>query len=434
MTTARPGKKHFIVRVQGLDGEFTLVNNTKHAYLEVVEGKLKVLIAAAAPHPDIKAFRALLETEDNMEVTVYIPGIEAFRPQEYAVAILHQLPSRLNLGQEALNYVQNKKIPALYVVGMQTSVPDFNRLSPGLTINPQGAAQTDEVAAVYNPAFNRFSLDAALQGRFRHFPPVDVPFGEYKLAPGTELVLKQQVGSVPTNKPVLALQVSPAGRQGVLVGDGVWQWRLNEFATQENTEAFDRLFLNVVQLLTVKETRKRLHVYPVQDEFKEAEEVAFEADVYNEVFQKIYGQRISLTLTHEDGSKKSFSFVNGANFSRFNVGSLKPGLYKYEAATQINGRTERDQGELIVQSQQLEALQSQADFNLLYQLAGSTGAGFFRDNQLSELTNTLLKAEFKPILYSTEKVKELINQKWLFFFLFLLLATEWFLRKYKGGY
>ena len=433
-TAGSPGKKHFVVTSQPVNGEFTELNNTRHAYIDVIEGKLKVLIAAAAPHPDIKAIKQALEIEENIEVEVYLPGINQLRSNNYDLAILHQLPTFHRVGADALELVKSKKIPALYIIGMQSDIPGFNQLNSGVTINRKGASQTDQVLPTFNQSFGKFNFSPELQQQLKNYPPVEVPFADFTLAPGMDVILKQQVGSLATDKPLLAAKSGAAGKTGVLIGDGIWEWRLREFSESESAESFDKLFQNIVQLLTVKETKKRLNVYPVKDEFSETEAVQFQAEVYNNVYQQIYDQQINLTITGEDNQKREFSFVNGQGNARFTAGNFTEGIYRYTATTRLDGKTETDRGEFIVQANQLEALTSQADHNLLYQLATQTGGSFFLPEQLTNLQELLLNQNFKPVLYPSERLLDIINLKWIFFLLLALLSLEWFLRKYFGGY
>ena len=57
------------------------------------------------------------------------------------------------------------------------------------------------------------------------------------------------------------------------------------------------------------------------------------------------------------------------------------------------------------------------------------------------ITQTLAVAEkikanetVKPVIYQTTPTNPLINLKWIFALLALLLAVEWFLRRYFGAY
>ena len=433
LTATSPGKKHYQVAALPQSGEYTTLNNAKHAYLDIIKGKLKVLIAAAAPHPDIKALRAAIETNDNFETVLYIPGVFPLKQDRYDVAVLHQIPSRQRSGDEALAFIREKKIPTLYVIGAQSDLPAFNTLKTGLAINRRGN-QTDEVIPVANRNFKKFDLHQAAATEFNKYPPAEVPFAEFALAPNTEVVLYQQVGRVKTEKPLLATQVSEERRSAALMADGIWQWRLTEAAATDHPDTFDKLMVSVVQLLTAQQNKKRLNVFPVQDEFYVSDDIRFEADVYNAIYEKIYNQNITLRLTDEKKRTRSFSFVNGEGFSGLNIGNLPGGVYNYTASALINGKPEQDKGEFVVQELQLEALNALADHDLLHQLGQKTGTPLYYPNQMEQLKQDLLKADFKNIIYANETLEDLINVKWIFFLLLALVSAEWFLRKYYGNY
>ncbi|GEO04825.1 hypothetical protein AAE02nite_24890 [Adhaeribacter aerolatus] len=433
LTATAPGKKHYEIEALPQKGEFSTLNNTKHAYLDIIKGKLSVLIAAAAPHPDIRAIRAAIQTNDNFETVLFIPGITQFKPDKYDVAVLHQLPSRLSGNNEALAYVRQKNIPALYIVGSQTDLAAYNQLGTGLTINRRGG-QTDEVIPVLNASFRKFQIDQTTTSAFEKYPPADVPFADFNVSPGTEVILLQQVGRVKTTKPLLAASVKNQKHNATLLAEGIWQWRLTEGAATENPAHFDKLMVSTIQLLTAQQNKKRLNVYPVQDEYYVTDDIRFEAEVYNAIYERIFGQEINLRITDEKNKSRTFSFNNGEGFSGLNIGNLPGGVYSYVASTTLDGKPEQDRGQFVVQELQLEALNALADHNLLYQLAQKTNSRLYYPNQLEQLQADILKADYKNIIYPNEKLEDLVNLKWLFFVLLLLVSIEWTLRKYHGSY
>ncbi|WP_303310772.1 VWA domain-containing protein [Hymenobacter sp. BT730] len=428
-----PGKRRYEVVVEKQPGEFTLLNNSKFAYVDVVKGKLKVLLAGAAPHPDLKALRAAIQQNDNFDLVTYLPGISPLKAQDYDVAILHQLPASGGLGSEVVAQVRQRKIPAFYILGAQSDFDAYNRLGAGLTVQPRGA-QTDDVTPVPNPAFARFSFEDDAQRRFAAYSPAPVPFGSLRLSGGAEAALFQQVGRLKTQRPLLVFGGSAAQRQATLLTDGSWQWRLQE-ATEHNDrpEAYDRLIIRTLQLLTQNANKKRLDVYPTQDAFSSQDDVTFGAETYNAVFERIYNQRITLTLTDEKQQTRTFSYTNTEDGAPLHLGSLPGGLYRYTARATLGGQPQQDRGELLVQEQQLEALEARADHNLLYQLSRRSGQRLYFPQQFAQLTQDIEKANYKPVIYSEENLKELINMKWLFFLILTLISAEWALRKYSGG-
>ncbi len=429
-----PGKRRYEVVVERQAGEFTPLNNNKFAYLEIVKGKLRVLLAGAAPHPDLKALRAAIQGNDTFDLVTYLPGISALKAgQDYDVAVLHQLPARSGVGAEVLAEVRRRRVPALYVLGAQSDFNAYNALGTGLTVQPRGS-QTDDVTPTLNPAFSRFTFEEDALRRFSAYPPAPVPFGEYRLGGGAEAALWQQVGRVKTQKPLLVFGGTPQQRQATLLTDGSWQWRLQEAVDHnDQPEAYDRLINRTLQLLTQNANKKRLDVYPTQDAFSTQDDVTFAAETYNAIFERIYGQQITLTLTDEQQRTRNFTYTSAEDGTPLHLGALPGGLYRYTARATISGQPQQDRGEVLVQEQQLEALQSRADHNLLYQLARRSSSRLYYPQQFRQLTDDILKANYKPVIYSQEDLKDLINLKWLFFLILALVTVEWATRKYSGG-
>jgi hypothetical protein len=74
-----------------------------------------------------------------------------------------------------------------------------------------------------------------------------------------------------------------------------------------------------------------------------------------------------------------------------------------------------------------------ADHLLLQNLAQETGAKFYLPNNIKDLQNELSNnAKMKPVVYEEEILSTFIQQKWIFGLIFLLLAGEWFIRKWNG--
>ncbi len=434
LTAPAPGKRRYGVRIVPQAGEFTALNNRRTAFVEIVKGKLRVLLAGAAPHPDLKALRAAIVGNDNFDLTLALPGIAPLPAgTDFDVAILHQLPAQGGLGAELLAQEQARKVPTLYVLGPQSDLLAYNQLGAGLTVQPRGA-QTDDVTPLPNPNFTRFATEEEAARRFAAYPPAPVPFGDYRLGPGAEAALWQSVGRLPTQKPLLVFGGGAERRQATLLTGGSWQWRLAEAVEHDDKpEAYDRLIIRTLQLLTQNASKKRLDVYPTQDAFGTQDDVALGAETYNAVFERLYNQKIDLTLTDSARRVRRFSFANPDDGSPLHLGPLPAGLYRYQARATLGGTPQQDAGELLVQSQPLESLESKADHNLLAQLARRSGSRLYYPTQFEQLTRDILKANYKPVITAEDDLKDLINLKWIFFVLLGFLTVEWAARKYSGG-
>lgn len=442
-TATQKGVQHFVVDVLPQSGEFSTQNNRQDVYIDVINGKEKILLLALSPHPDIKALRTILEKNQNYQVDVNIltgtPDAPAIASDKaYDLIILHQLPDNGGLGGPALQKLLARNgsggaTPLLFVLGTQSATAPLNTLNPVLQITAQ-SNQTDKALARFNPDFKQLNLDASRLDLLEKLPPLTVPYGDYKLQPGSEVVLWQQVGSVRTTKPLLALNITGPRKAAVLAGEGLWQWRLEEYALTDKQEVVDDLIQKVVQLISVKEDRRKLRVYPVRNEFMAGERVIFETELYNDIYERVYDQPVNLQISDEKGLTRSYNYTPTATNSRFELSRLPEGVYQFKATTTFNNKSETASGQFIVRDLQLEALNTTADHALLRQVAQQTGGRYYNASNLTQLVQTLTTRQTPARLTSTEEMDEIINWRWLFFLILALAGIEWGVRKINGGY
>ena len=437
-TATQKGVQHYVVDVLPQPGEFSTRNNRQDVYLDVIDGKEKVLLLALTPHPDIKALRNILEKNQNYELDVRIltgTPAEATPPADktYDLIILHQIPDNGGVGTALVQKYLSKNTPVLFVLGNQSSMGPFNTSNPVMQVNAQ-PNQSDKVTGVFNPEFKQLNLDPARLDILSKLPPMLVPYGEFRLQAGSEVVLWQQVGSVRTTKPLLALNVTSPRKTAVLAGEGLWAWRLEEYALTDKQEVVDELIQKVIQLISVKEDRRKLRVYPIRNEFVAGEKVIFETELYNDIYERLYDKPVRLEISDEKGITRSYNYTPTDANSRFEISRLPEGAYRFRASVTVNNKAEQASGQFVVRDLQLEALNTTADHGLLRQLSQQTGGKFYNASQTDELVLTLTNRPHPARLTSTEEMNELINWRWLFFVVLTLVAVEWGLRKFYGGY
>ena len=73
--------------------------------------------------------------------------------------------------------------------------------------------------------------------------------------------MNQRIGSVVTDRPLVLTFDDNGRRKGAIVGEGFWQWRLNEFSETERTEAFDEVFAKLLQYLSTREDKRRFRSF-----------------------------------------------------------------------------------------------------------------------------------------------------------------------------
>ncbi len=127
-----------------------------------------------------------------------------------------------------------------------------------------------------------------------------------------------------------------------------------------------------------------------------------------------------------------YTYVTSPSSSRYRIGGLKEGIYRYTASTTLNGSKEQVSGEFLVTAQNLESQNLVADFVLLRKLADQSGGRFYFESELSKLSGDLNTLQAKTLIHSEDSFHPMINLKAVFFLLLFLLSLEWFTRKLFG--
>jgi hypothetical protein len=435
---AEQGIQRFDVQVEVKSGEHNVKNNRSTAFVEVVEGKKKILVVASSPHPDVKALRSVVEKNSNYDFLLHIPGIQEtesknLQPTAVDLVIFHQSPDKRGRTRDLFQRFVNSRTSLFIVVGTQSDMSLMTQANMPLKFD-QPPRQMDDVMPVVNPAFSSFLISPEANTVFSGFPPVWVPFGKMQVPASAAPLLFQRVGSLTTDKPLLWVNATDNQKVAFMLADGFWQWRLHEYSKFENTETFDEVFGKLIQYLSTTDDKSKFRSYPVEQQFSDTETVVFESQVYNDIYEPVFGNSVSLELTDERSKKYQYSYVISPGNARYEIGGLQEGVYRYRSSTEINGKREEVRGQFLVTAQQAELQNLTADFDLLRKLATVTGGKFYKTTEFENLQSDLTAKEATGRIHSEEKYDSLLNLKWVFFLLLTLASLEWFFRKYYGGY
>lgn len=432
------GIQRYDVSVRPIAGETNLRNNNSSIFIEVVEGKKKIVLIAPAPHPDIKALKSVVEKNSNYEFIVHIPGVvEAdaalLKPGAAELFIFHQVIDNSGKTAALFQTLYKSNASVLLMIGSNSNLRQLAAYQIPIQFESFGG-QWDDVTPVVNSNFRDFSFSDNTNGIFARYPPADVPFGKFTWPATASVLLYQRIGSIATDRPLLMVWPDNNRKISALIGEGLWRWRLNEFSDTGNTVAFDELFSKLVQYLSTLEDKRKFRSFPLQNEFSDSEPVVIESQVYNDLFELVYGNTIKLDVRNESGAITNYSYVISPGSARYRIGGLKEGVYRFTASTVVNDKTETVSGQFLVRAQNLEAQNLTADFGLLRSVAQQSGGKFYPVAQINQLTTDLQQVKAASLIHTEETFNQLINLKWVFFLLLALISAEWFMRKYLGGY
>jgi hypothetical protein len=432
------GMQKLDIQIDPKPGEVNVQNNRASVFVEVVAGKKKILVVASSPHPDIKALREVVDKNPNYEFLLHIPGVEPLteqqlNPAEIDLAIFHQAPDTKGKTREVFRQFATSKTPLFLIVGSQTDLSQVAKQNMPVTFD-SAPRDYDEVIPGTNPAFSHFSISSESNAIIPNYPPVSVPFGKMRTPGSAAPVLFQKVGAVTTEKPLLYVDEQDHRKIAVMLGEGLWRWKLNEFDRFENSAAFDEVFSKLIQYLSTGEDKRKFRSYPIKQEFSDTEPVVFESQVYNDIFEPVYGNAVNIELTSDSGKKTRYLYTTSAGNTRYQIGGLGEGVYRYVASTKLNNKDERVGGEFAVIARQAELQNLTADFDLLKRMSSNTGGQFYLLSKADDLKASLQTMKAKSVIHSEDSYSALVNLKWVFFLLLTLASLEWFARKFFGSY
>ena len=432
LDASQSGLQHYQVQITTNPDEFNTQNNKADAYVEVVEGKERILLLAASPHPDLKAIKSAVETNKNYELDVFIPGIYREPSEEmYDLVIFHQFPASGNLLMPWFNQYKREGIPYWIIT---TPKSNYNLLNSKIDFASIRllSRDADAISACFNTSFNAFTLSDDLKTLLADVPPVYVPFS--KINTNAPVFLYQQLGAVVTQNPLFIFSEIDNTRTALLLTDGLWKWKLYEYSHHERNTAFNELITKTVQYLSTRKDKRKFRCYPAKKEYDPLKPVVFETEVYNELYELVYNKNIDLTIRDTNGQEQQFSYVTSPGNTQYSISGLKEGIYKYRASTQLNNKEETVQGEFLVKKLNREALNLTANFDLLEAVASKSGGEFYTIDEFNQLNEALIKNKAPQIIHSSEFFLPVIAAEWVFFLILILISMEWFYRKYSGHY
>jgi hypothetical protein len=424
---ASVGYRKYTVKISQLEGENSIKNNVLSFYIQVIDGRQKILLTANGPHPDVAALRSVIENNKNYEIDFKkVNDIKSINGYDLIVA--HNYDGSNGLVNEA---IQNGAVPSLFIVGNQTNVTNLANKKIGFSGINNGY---EDVGIVLNNNFKEITLSPEITSLLSNVPPLQSPFQGIKFASAINILAFQQVGNIKLNTPAIYFTQKGKSKIGVIMGEGIWRWKLTDQVRNKTTQNFEDFFGKVMTYLALKENKDPFRV-AVNNEYTENEEVVVKAELYNQSFELINEPEVAFNYTTENGEKFESFFIKTNEAYQLNLGKLNPGVYTWEAKANFQGTNYAKKGTFLVKELKIEWLNSVANHQVLRSLADLSGGEFYDANQLSELENELLnRDDIVTVVYQEKSFDDLIDYKWLFFLIVLLISVEWFFRKYHGAY
>ena len=416
------GLQIFKATIASKEKEKNTFNNTKNFAVEVIDQKTNIAIISVINHPDLGALKRAIESNVQRKVTIIKPH-EVKTLQDYNVLILYQPTTEFTTIFE-----NNKgaKSNTFIITGSNTDFNFLNQQQDNLSFKMSG--QKEDYLSVFNSQFNLFAADNI---GFETLPPLQNAFGTVTTKGAVSVLLSSKIRTIGTNAPLLAFTENQGKRTAYLLGENSWKWRLQTHVNNQSFEKFDIFIDKIIQFLALNNSKKSL-VVEHESFYNSGEAIEITAQFFNKNYDFDEKARLTISVTNiKTKQTKNYDLLKGNNSFKVNLDGLKAGSYTF-TVKELNSKTTYS-GKFEILDFDIEKQFVNPDVEKLTQLATQTqGKAFFSD-QVDALIKTLLEnEEYKAIQKNTVSKTPLIDWIWLLVLISILLATEWFVRKYNG--
>ena len=427
LNATKIGFVKYTVKIKELEGEFTYKNNTSNFYIDIIDGRQKIALAYSGIHPDLSALNYVIENNKNYEVNL-IQYKDLTNINTYDLIICHNYENQ----NESLNdFIKNGKKPVLFIVGASTNFNDLSKLNIGLTGKSN---KSEDVMFSMNGQFNTILYPPNISNLLSSAPPLKSPFGNFKFSKSIDVLAYQKIGNIKLDNPLIYFNKKNAVKYGVIMGEGIWRWRLFDQFKNNTTDNFEFLFSKIISYLAIKENKTPFKTH-LKNEYTESENIIVLSEFYNASYDLIKTNEVEFRLTNENNKLFTYNFFKTTNAYKLDLGRLPQGIYKWSSSMEFNTKTYRNSGSFLIKEVKTELLNNTANHRLLRNISENTNGSFYYPNQLNTIALDInSRDDIVTVSYKEKSFKDLIDYKWILFLILSLLFIEWFIRKFNGGY
>ncbi|MBI5476865.1 MAG: VWA domain-containing protein [Ignavibacteriales bacterium] len=447
----KEGSHKLNVRISKLQGEFTENNNYRSFFIKVLRNKLKVVLIAGSPDPDLPVIRQSLIENKNFNVNALIQKSEnRFYDEPNINNLIDSADCFISIGfptastsqqfiEKISGTIEQRRVPLLFINSKNIDYVKLKYLSAYLPFSWSGVQKEELLVRGVVPEKSRNNSIINLNDKneldlWNRMPPIYKSRTIFKLKPEADILFAASYQNLPADEPLLASRNINRYKTIALTGYGVWRWQLLMQNDEDARSAFARFINNSVKWLTAVGENKKVIVKPVKEFFTTSEPVEFVAEVYNDRLEPVENATLSLSIKKDNySSELSLKSIGNGRYEGF-FENLTEGDYSFNGTAKDDDLVlGSDNGKISVGQINAEFIDTKMNKYLLEKIAQRTGGAYLNINEAEKLPEDIfgkIKFEAKEITHTTEV--EMWNWKYLGVIIIILFAVEWFVRKRKG--
>lgn len=447
-TPKTSGEKKLTITVSGLKEEFTLANNKKIFYVNVLSNKIKVLLISGSPSADMTFIKNSLLTDNNLSVSTltqfrnnqFIESNHVNKIDSADIIFFIGFPTK-ETSSEAVNLI-SKKISdqnTPFFISLTSDV-DVTKLTGFQQQLPFTASQIDNIYQQVQPEIqinennNPIIKNNATNpvNAWNNLPPVLQPRANINVKPESKIISGIRIDNVARQIPLLLTRSLGRNRSIAILAKDIWRWKLQ--TANRNSDLFDSFINNSVRWLNVSDEFKKVKINPVKKIFASGEDIEFSARVFDDAMNPVANSDVTVTVSNQQERFELNLNSVGSGLYEGRLKLINPGDYVFSGEARLNGNIYgEDSGIFNIGEVDIEMLNPGMDYDFLNLLAEETGGKYFQPNQTDELINELNNLSARAIKekFVTSDIK-LWSSEWLLLITIIVFGIEWFIRKRAG--
>jgi hypothetical protein len=421
------GIKEYKVLISSKKIDKNLLNNSKKTSIEVIDYSQKILILSSGSHPDIAALNWALEDQLKSKVTTV--QIDDFNGKinDFDLLIFYK-PTSSKILMNIVEKSRQLEIPSLIISGSEIKSKTAENILLGLKQN--NFKGTNDVRSHLNEDFKSFAFGEKWQNIISEYPPLCVPFSiDYNLVSSANILLYQSVNNLKMPYPLIYFFNNRNIKHGVIIGEGIWRWKMAEYRLNNNAHIFKDLIRKIIQYLKKTDKKSRLNSTVPMTSF-ENKSLYIYTEFYNELMEVVSGANIVFSYQDSSGKEYFKNLISRDNFYDLKLNGLPIGDYSYKIILNNKDEILKTNGKFSIIPSNIEKLNTVAKPKKLALL--NQNGGSYQFSEIKNLVNDLKKDNnLKIKTHIEQKQQDLINYKWLLLLL-IFPFIEWILRKNKG--
>lgn len=402
--------------------ELNTFNNIKNFAVEVIDQRTEIALISSINHPDLGALKRSIETNSLRKVNLFKPK-EINDLNKFNILIYYQPTYDF---KSILDKNKNAKINTFTITGMNTNFDVLSQYQTDFTFKITG--QKEDYSADFVSDFSSFAIEDL---GFSQFPPLEHPFGNIVATTKQNALLTSRIRTIKTENSLLTFTESGANRSAYLFGENIWKWRMESYLKEKSFTKFDTFLDKTIQYLASNSQKKNL-VVTHENFYNSGETITLSAQYFNKNYEFEENAALTIQLKNKKTNEvKVYDFLKGSNEYKVSFDNLNPGSYSFLVKEKQSNS--QYTGTFQVIDFDAEKQFSNADISRLKQLAAESRGKCYSPSEIQNLISFLANtSNYKPIQKEITTKAPLIDWVWGLILLIILLATEWFTRKYNG--